>query len=106
MEYKVEFAESAEKDLFDIYYYIAVNDSFFASEKVVSKIRESCYKLSIMPFRGHKPDETEETDPDLLEVIHDVYRIIYEVEDRIVRILFIIDGRRDVQSVLRNSLND
>ena len=100
MAYRVDFAESAGKDLFDIYYFIAINDSFAVADKVVSKIKKTCYTLSDYPMRGHCPKEVKNTLPELLEIICKPYRIIYEVKNNTVQILFVIDGRRDVIKVL------
>lgn len=106
MEYKVEFTEGAEKDLFDIYYYIAMNDSFSIADKIISKIKEFCNTLSTYPLRGHRPNEVKNTSSEMLEIITSPYRIIYEIKDKTVQILFVIDGRRNIKQILEERLLD
>ena len=100
MEYKVRISEDAENDLFDIYYYVAVNDSFANADKLCNKLTLSASKLARYPMRGHFVKEISDTYPEIREVICGPYLILYELENSIVTVLAILDGRRDVKKIL------
>ena len=100
MEFKVILSEDAENDLFDIYYYVATEDSFEKADKLRDKLLAAVSTLSKFPLRGHKVREIFDTDPILLEIIKDKYRIIYEIEEKIVVVHAILDGRRNLLVLL------
>jgi len=104
MEYKVEFSVDAQNDLFDIYYYIAVNDSFERADKLRNKLLGLSLSLSKFPFRGHILPELKGSTENFLEITSYPYRIIYEVIVNIVTIHCILDGRRNVQDLLKERL--
>lgn len=100
MEYKVVFSDSAKKDLLDLYYYVAVNDSFEKADKLILSIEQKCVTLFKNPGRGFKVKEFNDNYPFLLKIILKPYNIIYQIEGNIVSILAILDGRRDMRNVL------
>ena len=69
-------------------------------ENITSKIIEMCYSLEKFPFRGHCPTELIEQNSKILEIGYKVYRIFYEVENDIVIIEAILDGRRNIRDLL------
>ena len=46
---------------FDIYRYIATNDSGTAAENILKKLEDACFSLSEFPNRGHLPPELRES---------------------------------------------
>ncbi|MBZ0204141.1 MAG: type II toxin-antitoxin system RelE/ParE family toxin [Ignavibacteria bacterium] len=100
MQYKVEFSESAKSDLFDIYYYVAMNDSFDKADKLMKKIKNKCETLSKMPDRGIRVKEIYEERPDLMQIFSSPYNIIYKTESNSVYVIAILDGRRNLQELL------
>lgn len=105
MKYQVFILREAEDDLFDIYRYIATNDSGTAAENILKKLEDACFSLSEFPNRGHLPPELERVAIfDYLEIHSDPYRIIYQFIESSVFIHAILDGRRDLQDLLLQRL--
>lgn len=104
MEYKVELTKSAIDDLFDIYFYVAMNSSFEMAEKLDNRLRTKCESLNKMPIRGSRIKEIYEERPELLQIICNPYNIIYKLERKVVYVLAIIDGRRNLQEELKNRI--
>src|SRR5438552_3621448 len=102
MEYEVILSEIAKQDLFDIYYYIAVNDSFEKADKLRKNLEQKCVTLFKFPNRGSKIKEISSERTDILQIIYSPYSIIYKIEHKRVIILSIIDERRDLLAVLQD----
>ncbi len=105
MKYTVYIIADAEDDLFDIYRHIAWSDSLAKAERVIHKLQELCVSLEEFPDRGHVPPELEFIGvADYREVHYRPYRVIYQVVDNEVFVHCILDGRRDMQSLLEERL--
>ncbi len=101
-KYDVIFDNSAEDDLYDIYTYVALNDSVERADKLFAAFRKSCYKLKTMPLRGHIPSELFDVGiVEFREIYYKPYRIFYSIENNNVLVHCILDGRRDVQTILQ-----
>jgi toxin ParE1/3/4 len=97
--------QDAEDDLFDIYTYVALNDSIERADRLFSALRRTCFKLKILPFRGNIPAELFEVGViEFRELYFKPYRIIYSVEKTTVHIHCVLDGRRDIQTILQERL--
>ncbi len=105
MKYKVNLTFSAEEDIFEIYRYVYLNDSEKKAEQLYTKLHEKCLALKQFPQRGHVPSELSLIGIDeFLEITYKPYRIIYQVIEKEVFIHCILDGRRDIQKLLRERL--
>jgi toxin ParE1/3/4 len=103
MKYKVVFDLQAKLDIKEIFLYVAVNDSMQSANKLLDALEETCYKLEKYPNRGHVPPELRTTGiKSYLEIHYKPYRIIYEIENNIVYVHSVIDGRRNIQEILSN----
>ena len=103
--YHVRLTEEAELDLLDIYHYIAAHDSPQQVGHVLERLEELCAELAEFPARGHVPPELERVGVmNYREVHFKPYRVIYEIAGRDVFIHCILDGRRDIQSLLERRL--
>ena len=101
MKYRVNFVSDAEKDLFEIYKYVYLNDSEDSADKLYKK----CLSLQKIPQRGHIPPELRLLEiEDFLEVHYKPYRIIYQVIQKEVFVHCILDGRRELQKLLHERL--
>jgi toxin ParE1/3/4 len=104
-EYNVVVDIEAEDDLFDIYGYVALNDSVERADKLYSALRRTCYKLKTLPLRSNIPPELFEIGvTEFRELHYKPYRVIYSIESTSVYVHCILDGRRDVQTVLQERL--
>ncbi len=105
MKYRVLMLQDAEEDIFNIYRFIAWNDSKERAGHIFSKLQQTCLSLTEHPERGHLPPELERVDViDYQEIHFKPYRIIYEIEGKSVFIHCVMDGRRDLQDLLQDRL--
>ena len=95
----------AEEDIFELYKYIFENDSKESADYVYEQLREKIDSMEQYPERGHYPPELERIGvTGFLEIHFKPYRIIYEVDGRQVFIHAVLDGRRDIQSLLERRM--
>jgi len=107
MPYKISLTNSAARDLEELDTYITQNDSPAAAEYVLGKIEEKINSLSEFPERGVYPQELSSLGiRDYRELFFKPYRIIYRIIKNTVYIYLIVDGRRDVQTLLNRRLLD
>jgi toxin ParE1/3/4 len=103
--YRVRLTEDAEQDLIDIYRYIALHDSLENADYVLDQLESLCSRLTELPERGHVPPELDRIAvTNYREVYFKPYRIIYEAIRQDVFIHCIVDGRRDMPSLLQRRL--
>ena len=101
----VRITTAAQRDLREIVRWIAKHDSQRAAEHVLDKLQSECRKLQLQPERGAFP-------PELLalgikryrQVFFKPYRVIYRVQDDNVAVMLIVDGRRNLKTLLERRL--
>ena len=107
MPFAVLLTNDAARDLNELYDYIAVHDSPRKADYVLEQIEKTFSTLSEFPERGVYPKELLELGiREYREIFFKPYRIIYRVMDKNVYVLLIVDGRRDMQSLLQRRLLD
>lgn len=105
MAYQVLLTAGAERDLEDIYDYIAESDSPAKANYVVTRLMEAAEHLAAFPGRGAHPKELQALGiRDYRQTFFKPYRLIYRVIGRQVFIYLIADGRRDMQLLLQRRL--
>ena len=93
MRYEVLLTAGAERDLEEIYDYIAEFDSPDKAD------------LAAFPGRGSHPRELQDLGiREYRQTFFKPYRVIYRVFEKQVFIYLIADGRRDMQSLLSRRL--
>ena len=103
--YDVVMDAEAEEDLFDIYRYVALNDSEAQADRLLAQLKKACISLQRLPSRGHTPPELREIGvSQFREIRHKPYRVFYSIEDRRIIIHCVLDGRRDMPSLLEERL--
>ena len=111
--YNVIVTESAERDLDELYADVATHDSPSRADELLVHVMTVVARLQTLPERGTVPPELRELGVrDFHEVFFKPYRIIYRILEPSSRsrsqgqvaILLIVDGRRDLQSVLARRL--
>jgi toxin ParE1/3/4 len=101
MHFKVLLTEDAERDLEDIYTYIAEHDCRQNADYVLDRLLEVTDSLATAPERGLLPKEFAALGiQEYRQVFFKPYRVIYRPFDQQVIIYVIADGRRDMQSLL------
>jgi len=96
---------SAEDDLAEIFDYVEQHDSPERADALLDGIEQVIISLKTLPERGHHP-------PQLLrigirnyrELHYKPYRIIYEISTEQVIVHCVLDGRRDMQTLLHQRL--
>ncbi|MBI5605072.1 MAG: type II toxin-antitoxin system RelE/ParE family toxin [Deltaproteobacteria bacterium] len=105
MSFPVFLTADAASDLEDLYHYITLHDSPKKTEYVLSKIEKTLWSLSESPERGAYPKELLALGiRDYREIFFKPYRLIYRIKGDIVYVLLIVDGRRDMQTLLQRRL--
>ncbi|MBN1320234.1 MAG: type II toxin-antitoxin system RelE/ParE family toxin [Thermoleophilia bacterium] len=105
MPFEVWLTDDAARDLADIHDYIATNRAEAEAEYVLGRIEQATAGLSESPERGTYPKELLALGiQDYREVFFQPYRIVYRVAHGAVYILLIVDGRRDLQTLLQRRL--
>ena len=103
--YRVRLTEDAEQDLIDIYRYIATHDSSENADYVLDELESLCSRLTERPERGHVPPELDRIGvTNYQEVYFKPYRVIYEAIRQDVFVHCILDGRRDMPTLLQRRL--
>jgi len=105
MVFAVLLTNDAACDLEEIYGHIALQDSPQKADYVLEQIEKAFSSLSKFPDRGVYPKELLALGiREYREIFFKPYRIIYRIMDRNVYVLLIVDGRRDMQSLLERRL--
>ena len=105
MMFEVLVSEDAALDVEDIYRYIAENNAVEKAEHVLLALEETCLGLSELPERGNVPKELRALGMTEFHEVHfKPYRVIYRIDGRQVIIYCVVDGRRDMQSLLQRRL--
>jgi len=105
VRFEVVLIEDAQRDLEELHDYIAEHDAPGKGAEILDRIEETLEKVSVLPERGAYPKELLALGiRDYRQVFFKPYRIIYRVIERRVYVYLIVDGRRDMQSLLTRRL--
>ncbi len=105
MNFHILLTVAAKSDLRDIFRYVEVHDSSERTDHLLGGIEEIITSLTTMPERGHCPQELELIGVrDFREVCIKPYRIIYSLHEDEVVVQCVLDGRRDMQTLLQQRL--
>jgi len=103
MTYSIRLSNDAKQDIESIALYIAKNDDPRKARNLVAKLKAEMNNLSMFPERGGYPEELLLLEiREVREVYYGPYRIFYRIVGRVVQILAVADGRRDLQAFLVN----
>jgi plasmid stabilization system protein ParE len=99
-KYFIKWTAPARDDLDEIIEYIAQTNITYAV-KILDKIELAVKNLDRFPKRGRVVPELEIYGYILYrEIIVDYWRIMYKIENDIVYIMVVIDGRRNVEDII------
>jgi toxin ParE1/3/4 len=103
--FEVLLTEGAERDLESIHDYIAEYECVANANYVLDALMDAVELLSTSPERGSHPKELLGLGiKEFRQTFFKPYRVIYRVMGRQVIIHLIVDGRRDMQSLLARRL--
>lgn len=103
--YDVLLTQGAEQDLESLHSYIAEFDCLANAHRVLDQLMVVVEGLAYLPERGSYPKELVALGiKEYRQTAFKPYRVIYRVVGLQVVIYLIVDGRRDMQSVLARRL--
>ncbi|MFT4178611.1 MAG: type II toxin-antitoxin system RelE/ParE family toxin [Thermomonas sp.] len=103
--FDVLLTAGAERDLQAIHHYIHESSGKASANRVLDALMAVVESLSAMPERGSIPKELAALGiKEYRQVLFKPWRAIYRVIGNQVVIFVIVDGRRDMQSVLARRL--
>ncbi|GHV64603.1 plasmid stabilization protein [Spirochaetia bacterium] len=104
MGVSVYITQNAENDLNQIISYISENNPKNAL-KVYERLRAKIYSLNQFPNKGgYVPELLKRNIKDYRQLLESPWRIIYKVENNEVKILMVLDSRRNIQDILFEKL--
>jgi len=107
MPFAVLLTNDAARDLEELYGYIALHDAHQKADYVLEQVEKALYTFSEFPERGAYPEELVSLGiREYREIFFKPYRIICRVIDKNIYVLLIVDGRRDMQTLLQRRLLD
>jgi len=97
--------EDAARDLEELYDYVAEHDSPAKADHLLDRIEATLASLTELPERGSHPKELIELGiHEYRQVSFKPYRLIYRRLDETVYVYLIVDGRRDMRTLLQRRL--
>ena len=101
MSKEVFLTEDAQRDLTEIFAYIAEHDGPEKAEHVLERIGKAIEGIANGPLRGSYPKELAVLGiRDYRQVFFKPYRAIYRVVERRCYVYLAADGRRDMPTLL------
>lgn len=105
MNYLVTLTIIAKSDLREIFRYVEQHDSAAKADLLVSGIEQAIVSLAATPLRRHYPPELDRLGIREFREIHfKPYRIIYSIMESKVIVNSVLDGRRDMNTLLQQRL--
>jgi len=103
--YAVVLTDDAKADLQDIYDYVADHDAPLKADQLLEKLEKLVESLKSFPGRGAATKELRDLGiREYREIYFKPYRVIYRTTGKTVAVYLIVDGRRDMQSLLLRRL--
>src|SRR5437588_12572848 len=97
MTYEVVLTKDAERDLEDIYRYIAEYDSPVKADQVLDRILQATEALRTLPDRRSCPNELRSLGiSEYRQLLFKPYRLIYMVHAQLLVIYVVADGHPDI----------
>jgi toxin ParE1/3/4 len=103
--HQIRISAAATKDILEIYDYVLEFDSEANADRLIAKIKASINTLANFPERGSIPSDLLDIGiRDYRQIFFKPYRIIYLVNEKFVTINAVLDGRRNLQTLLSRRL--
>ena len=97
----LRYTPAAREDLFKINNYIEnVLKNSVAAKNITNKIIKKCSILKEQPMCGFSLDKKLNIKSDLRILVCDNYLVFYQIQEKYISVVRILDGRTDYLSVL------
>ncbi len=105
--FQVLLTAVAERDIESLHDYVVRSDGLPQADRLLDRLMEAMEELAHFPERGSHPRELLALGiKEYRQVFFKPYRLIYRVTGKQVLVFLVVDGRRDMQSVLARRLLD
>lgn len=105
MRYQVLLTAGAERDLAAIHDFLLEAEGEAAADHLLERLLQAAESLTEFPERGTHPKELISLGIREYRQVHcKPYRLLYRVVESRVYLVLIIDGRRDLQTILARRL--
>jgi len=105
MRYRVLLSDDAERDIEELYRFLAGRDGLDTAERILDELEAAASSLEEMPERGNIPKELISVGiTEYRELHHKPWRMIYRIIGSDVIVYCVVDGRRDMRSFLERRL--
>ena len=102
---EVVLTDDAKADLLDIYDFVAEHDAVLKADQLLDKLENLVNSLALFPERGAITKELRDLGiREYREVYFKPYRVIYRTAASAVVVYLVVDGRRDMQTLLLRRL--
>ena len=102
MRYRVAIAPAASQDEEDILTYLVACEELPAAKVLAARFDRALASLASFPGRGRiVPELRRHGIVAFREIIVAPHRIVYRIAGKVVRVVAIVDGRRDLDDLLR-----
>ena len=92
---------AAEQDVTDILEFVARQDGIARALDLYANLREAVDSLALLPRRARIVPELRDIGlHDFREILVGPYRMFFRVEQQVVLLLGVVDGRRDLAELL------
>lgn len=101
MRYRVIVAASASEDEEELLAYLLARDEIVAAVALEARFDRALRSLETFPLRGRVvPELRRHGVISYRELIVAPHRVMYRIDARTVRVVAIVDGRRDLDDIL------
>ena len=104
-KYTVRMTAGADFDLEALHSYVGTTRSLDLADALLDQIDDVIATLETFPERGAYPRELMDAGiTTIRQLLSRPYRVIYEIIETNVEIIAVVDGRRDIRSLLQTRL--
>lgn len=104
-KFRVLLTAGAERDLETLYDHVVRSDGVPQAHRLLDQLMESVDSLTSFPERGGHPRELISLGiKEYRQILFKPYRVIYRINGQQVVVYLVVDGRRDMQSLLARRL--
>lgn len=104
-KFRILLTDGAERDLDALHDYVIRSDGVPQGHRLLDQLMKAVDSLRSFPERGSHPRElTALGIKEYRQILFKPYRVIYRVTGQQVIVYLVVDGRRDMQSLLARRL--
>lgn len=105
MRFDVRLTDHAAADLADIVGFVRERDGDLRAAALLTRFEQVVSDLSRFPSKGVVPRELAELGTHEFRQVHfKPRRVVYRIEERVVFVMLIVDGRRNLGAILARRL--